>query len=109
MTATIQNNVINIAADSGVRLPAGQVPGSMQVYCVSSDAEYGVELKWPHFPPPTQWYRISAGQMHRIQVGGYEVGVYNLGPSRIQLLLVQMELDGVAPEQVPGVGVLTPQ
>ena len=47
--------------------------------------------------------------MHRIQVGGYEVGVYNLGPSRIQLLLVQLELDGVAPAQVPGVGVLTPQ
>ncbi|MBL8150754.1 MAG: hypothetical protein JNN15_12590 [Blastocatellia bacterium] len=77
--------VVNVPANTGVHLNAGQVPGLMYVYCVGpAMATFGISIVNP--PPPYVWHQLAAGHMLTFQVDGFDCWVENNGPSTIQLL-----------------------
>jgi hypothetical protein len=91
--------VINLDANQGIHLPAGAVPGLMHVYCVNTTATFGISIYNP--PPPWTMHQLTAGHMVTFQVDGFDVWVYNLGPSRIQLLYIEV-FQGKSVSEVPG-------
>jgi hypothetical protein len=91
--------VINVDANQGVHLPAGTIPGLMHVYCVNTTATFGISIVNP--PPPYVWHFLTAGHMLTFQVDGYDVWIFNNGPSRIQLLSM-VEFEGISIEEVKG-------
>jgi hypothetical protein len=94
--------VVNLDAGHGVRLAPGSVPGRMHIYCVGPllDATVGISIYNP--PPPYTWHRIPPGDTREFQVDGFETWVVNRGPSRVQLLIWALALEGVSIEDVEG-------
>lgn len=93
--------VINLNANQGVHLGAGTVPGLMHVYCVGpGPATFGISVY--NAPPPYTWHQLAAGHMLAFQVDGFDAWVFNNGPSRVQLLVADLALDGEEAGALPG-------
>lgn len=66
-----------------VTLPAGTVPGSLQIYCVGpEEGRVGIWIGGP----PAQWYDIAPGHMIRFPIDGAQTWIRNGGESRLQVL-----------------------
>ena len=92
--------VVNVDANSGVALPVDTVPGLMHVYVISTYADFGISIY--NAPPPYTWHHVVAGDMRTFQVDNFAVWVWNNGPSRIQLLYADLELEGISVHEAAG-------
>lgn len=92
--------VVNLNAGQGHHFRPGDVPGFLNVYCVDAPyADFAIAIVNPNGPV---WHRIRRGDMRTFQVDGFPAWVFNQGPSRVQLLYVPLELEGVSVEDIEG-------